>query len=228
MELEIRNLSMAQKIGLWLALVWVVFCLLGAFGNSWYLVVFVCLALLAAIVCLFKKILDAKYAWTIFAVSLILPFVSIGIMADSEDEESKENVEKTESTKETIKFEKAEESSKEETKKEEKKQEPQLSPKEQDVANAGYKKGTMFGMAGASNEEFSNMMDMMEYVDGMEDKINEMWREEGGRQYDIEYDVPTNAEEEELKNIYIEHFIKGMNETMDAMDNLDKIGGKSR
>lgn len=47
-----------------------------------------------------------------------------------------------------------------------------------------------------------------------------------GREYDKQYGAPVNSEEEKLKNIYIEHFIKAMNSTMDAMDNMEKLGGK--
>ena len=54
MESEIRNLSKGQRVALWVAFTWVLFCLLGAFGNGWFLLIVICLALLAAICCLFK------------------------------------------------------------------------------------------------------------------------------------------------------------------------------
>ena len=103
-----------------------------------------------------------------------------------------------------------------------------MSPKEQEVANAGYKKGSMYGMAGASNDEFSNMLDLADYVDGMDDKVTEMFEQMAGNEYDREYHAPTNAEEKKLKKIYIENFIKAMNGTMDTMDNLEKLGGRRK
>ena len=230
MESEIRNLSMGQKIALWLAFIWVLFCLLGALGNGWLLVIVVCLALLATIICLFKYILDAKYAWAVVATSLILPFVIIGALASSEENASEQAVEKKEEPKTADKAESTKESLKDRSEKikEKEAQEPKLSPKEQEVANAGYKKGSMYGMAGASNEEFSNMLDLADYVDGMDDKVTEMFEQMAGDEYDREYHAPTNAEEKKLKKIYIEHFIEAMNGTMDTMDNLEKLGGRHK
>lgn len=214
MELETtHSLSKGKKIALWLALVWLVFCLLGAISDGWYLLIVVCVALMATIFCLFKSHLDAKYTWAVFATSLILPFVIIGVLASSEENISEQAVEK----KEKDRSEKV---------KEKREQEPKLSPKEQEVANAGYKKGTMFGMAGASNEDFSNMLDLADNVDDMDDKVTEVFEQMAGDEYDREFNAPTNAEERKLKKIYIEHFIKAMNGTMDSMDNLEKLGGK--
>lgn len=68
-----NNLSKVKKMALWIAFVWLLFCLLGAFGNSWYFLIVVCLALLAAIICLFKGLLNAKYAWTVFVISFFYP-----------------------------------------------------------------------------------------------------------------------------------------------------------
>ena len=223
----IRSLSKGQKVALWVAVVWLLFCLLGAFGNSWYFVILACIALLAAIFCLFKNRLDAKYAWTVFAVSLILPFVMAGASADTKDDSStKQEAEKVERPKDAVKSGNKEKSTKEQTEKAEKEQEPQLSSKEKEVAEAGANQGALFGMAGASNEEFSNMLDMADYVDGMDDKVNEIFEEMAGGEYNKQYGAPTNAEEKKLKRIYIEHFIKAMNNTMDGMDNLEKLGGK--
>lgn len=228
MESEIRNLSTGKKIALWLALVWVVFCLLGAFGNSWYLVILVCLAMLAAIFCLFKNILDAKYTWIVFAASLILPFMTIGFSVDPEENDA---VEQTVENKEEVKTqveEKAKKEKKEEKKeKEEKEQERQMSTKEQEVANAGFKRGTMFGMAGSSADGFSDMLDLADYV-GMNEKVDEILEQMAGDEYDREFQAPTSPEEKKLKKIYIENFIKAMNGTMDTMDNLEKLGGKRK
>lgn len=223
-----RSLSKGQKIALGVALVWLLFCFFGGIIDSWYLLIVVCIALMAAIFCLFMRQLDAKYAWAIFAISLILPFVIIGVLASSDENTTEQTVEKKAEAKTTDKSGNTKESSMDKSEKEKDKQEPKLSPKEQEVANAGYKKGSMFGMAGASNEEFSNMLDLADYVDGMDDKVTEMFEQMAGNEYDREYHAPTNAEEKKLKKIYTEHFIEAMNGTMDAMDNLEKLGGKRK
>jgi len=221
-----RNLSKGQKIALGVALAWLLFCFLGGIIDSWYLLIVVCIALMAAIFCLFMRQLDAKYGWAVFATSLILPFVIIGVLANSDENTPEQAIEKKEEPKTADKSESTKESSKDKSEKE--KQEPKLSPKEQEVANAGYKKGSMYGMAGASNEEFSNMLDLADYVDGMDDKVTEMFEQMAGNEYDREYHAPTNAEEKKLKKIYIEHFIEAMNGTMDTMDNLEKLGGRHK
>ena len=221
-----RILSKGQKIALGVALVWLLFCFLGGIIDSWYLLIVVCIALMAAIFCLFMRQLDAKYGWAVFATSLILPFVIIGVLANSDENTPEQAIEKKEEPKTADKSESIKETSKDKSEKEE--QEPKLSPKEQEVANAGYKKGSMFGMAGASNEEFSNMLDLADYVDGMDDKVTEMFEQMAGNEYDREYHAPTNAEEKKLKKIYIEHFIEAMNGTMDTMDNLEKLGGRHK
>jgi hypothetical protein len=219
-----HSLSKGQKIALGVALVWLLFCLTGGFIDSWYLLIVVCIALMAAIFCLFMRQLDAKYGWAVFATSLIIPFVIIGVMANTDKNTTEQTVEKKAEPNTTDKSGSTKESSKDKSEKE--KQEPKLSPKEQAVANAGYKKGSMYGMARASNEEFSNMLDLADYVDGMDDKVTEMFEQLAGDEYDREYHAPTNAEEKKLKKIYIEHFIEAMNGTMDTMDNLEKLGGK--
>lgn len=221
-----RSLSKGQKIALGVALAWLLFCFLGGIIDSWYLLIVVCIALMAAIFCLFMRQLDAKYGWAVFATSLILPFVIIGVLASSDENTPEQAIEKKEEAKTADKSESIKEPSKDNSEKEE--QEQKLSPKEQEVANAGYKKGSMYGMAGASNDEFSNMLDLADYVDGMDDKVTEMFEQMAGNEYDREYHAPTNAEETKLKKIYIENFIKAMNGTMDTMDNLEKLGGRRK
>ena len=213
------SLSKGQKIALWIAFVWVLFCLLGAFGNSWYILIVVCITLLATILCLFNRKLDAKYAWGIFAVSVILPFVMIGTLANLEDDNVKQETIKEDHPKETIKSEKTEKTTKEQTGKA---PQQQLSSKEKEIADAGCKRGTMFGMAADDNEELKSMLDMAEYVDGMDDKIEKIFGEMAGNDYDNEYGAPTNAEQVKLKKLFIDNFIKSMNETMEAMDKLKK------
>lgn len=211
----IRNLSKVQKIALWIALLWLLFCFLGSFGEGWYILIVVCIVLFATIFCLFKGKLDAKYAWATFAVSLILPFFMIGFLVDSGKGEAKNSIEKKEEQKAASVV---KEQKKSEVAEEEKPKEAELSSKEKEFADAGYKKGTLYGMAGANNNEFSDMLDMADKVAGMEDKVNDVMEEMAGRVYDTEYDAPSNAEQEKLKKIYIENFIKGMNDTMDAMN----------
>lgn len=223
-----RSLSKGQKIALGVAFVWLLFCFFGGIIDSWYLLIVVCIALMAAIFCLFMRQLDAKYGWAVFATSLILPFVIIGVLANSDENTAEQAVEKKAEAKTTDKSGNTKEPSKDKSEKEKEKEEPKLSPKEQAVANAGYKKGSMYGMAGASNEEFSNMLDLADYVDGMDDKVTEMFEQMAGNEYDREYHAPTNAEEKKLKKIYIEHFIEAMNGTMDTMDNLEKLGGRHK
>ena len=229
METEkIHNFSMGKKVALWLAIVWLVFCLLGALGNGSYSITVVCIALLAVILCLFKRILDAKYTWIVFAFSLFLPFVMFGALASPDDENSKQGIEKEELSKEIIQSEDSKKTFKETTKKVDKKQELHLSSKEKEIADAGYNKGTLAGYAATENEEFSNMLDLAEKIDGMEDKMNEMIEQMAGQEYDKAYNAPTNAVEEKMRKIYIEYFIKGMEETMESMDNLEKLGGKRK
>jgi hypothetical protein len=176
--------------------------------------------LLTAILCLLKNKLDAKYAWLVFAVSLVLPIVMVGALADSKNDSStKQEAEKVERPKDAVKLKNTEKTTDNQTDKLDKNQDPQLSPKEKEIAEAGAKQGTLFGMAGASNDSFSNMLDMADYVEGMDEKVNEMFEEMASGEYDKQYGAPSNAEDRKLKKIYIEHFVKAMNNKMDAMAN---------
>lgn len=223
-----KGLSKVQKFFLVLVFLWLLFPLLGGLLENSFLLVAVSIALMAAVICLFIKKLDAKHAWTVFAVSIILPFIMIAILIEPKDESgSKQRVEKAEKSKEDLSNKKKK--TKEPTEKVEKKrQEPQMSAKEREVADAGAKQGLMFGMAGAGNEEFSNMLDLADYVDGMDDQVKRVFEEMAGNEYDKQYGSPSNAEEKKLKTIYIKHFIEAMNNTMDGMDELEKLGGKRK
>jgi hypothetical protein len=152
-----------------------------------------------------------KYLWTL----AVLAIFAVGFAASDEEENSSVDSSSTPAQTE-----------KSENKEKKEKQEQQLSPKEKEVAEAGANQGSLFGMAGASNEEFSNMLDVADYVEGMDDKVDEIFKEMAGGEYDKQYGSPTNGEEKKLKKIYIEHFIKAMNNTMDGMDALEKLGGK--
>lgn len=224
MESEIRHLSKFQKVALIIAFVWVFLCLIGALSNGLLLVMLVCSALLAAVACLFNDILDAKYAWVVLVASFILPFVTIGATFEPEDESTNQETEEVVSN-QVVESESSN-TPNETTEKVVEKKDVQLSQKEKEIADAGFKKGTMYGMAGASNETFTNMLELADYVDGGDDKVNEMLENMAGDEYDREYGAPTTAEEKKLKKIYVENFIKAMNGTMDGMDVLEKISGK--
>lgn len=225
----VHSLSKGQKIALWLTFHWLGFCLLGSLIESWISLMVICITLLAAVVCLLINKLDAKYAWLVFVASLVLPFVTIAVLAETKTESGTlQGEEKNEQLKETVVTEETEKSAKEGTGNTEKEQKRQLSTKEQEIADAAAKQGLMFGMAGASNEDFSNMLDLTDYVEGMEDEMDKMFEEMAGGEYDKEYGSPVNTEEKKLKKIYIEHFIEAMKSTMDGMDTLDKLGGKRK
>lgn len=155
-----------------------------------------------------------KYFWTMGVVALF----AIGFAASDEEESAKEQSAKSKDSTEMV------DEKKESPQKE--KEKPKLSPKEQSIADAGYSKGSMYGMAGAGNESFSNALDMADYIEGGQEQINKMLETLAGDEYDMEYHAPTTAEERKLKKIYIEYFLKGMNGTMDSMDRLDKLGSK--
>lgn len=210
-----RNLSKGQKIALWFALFWLVSSIFGGLNENWIILVVVSIALIAAVYCVFKNIIDAKHAWTVFAVSIILPSIIIGILDDSKDINDKESVVKKE-TKAAVASDKSTKNESDAAK-EEKSKESSISPREKEIAEAGRSQGALFGAAGANNNEFSAMLDMADLSSDMEDKVNEMLEEMAGGEYDKEYGSPSNAEEEKLKKIYIENFIEAMNNTMDAL-----------
>ena len=89
----------------------------------------------------------------------------------------------------------------------------ELSSIEKEIAEAGAKQGAMFGMAGASNDGFSNMLDAADYIEGMNDKVDEMFKEMAGGEYDKQYGAPVNAEEEKLKGILKDPVNKETEET---------------
>lgn len=94
-----------------------------------------------------------------------------------------------------------------------------LEGEEKEFAEAGYKNGQLYGMAGASNEGFSGMHILSENVDELGDKMNEVIEEMASNEYDKVYDTPTNSTQRNLKKIYIKFFVKGFKETMKAMGN---------
>lgn len=214
-EESTRNLSKGQKIALWFALFWLVSSVYGGLTENWIILVVVSIALIAAVCCVFKNIIDVKYAWAVFAVSIILPSIIIGVLDDSKGIKDKESVVKKES-KAAVASDKSTQNGSGATK-EEKSKESSISPREKKIAEAGRHQGTLFGAAGTNNNEFSAMLDMADLSEDMEDKVNEMLEEMAGGEFDKEYGSPSNAEEKKLKKIYIENFIEAMNNTMDAL-----------
>lgn len=146
-----------------------------------------------------------KFFWTL----VVMAVFAVGFAASDEEDGSSADSSKTQ-----VETKKSENKDKIEAPKQ------QLSPKEKEVADAGRKRGSLFGMSADDNEELKTMLDMAEYVDGMDEKIEKIFGEMAGNDYDNEYSAPTNAEENKLKKIYIENFIKSMNETMETMDKL--------
>ena len=215
MEQEsMRNLSIVQKIALCCAVLWSLFWLLPGFLNNLIILIIGCITMIAAIFCVFKKILDVKYAWAVFAVSIILPFVIIGAVADPIDKKDKKSVVKKE-TKAAVASDKSTQNNSGAAK-EEKSRESSMSPREKEIAEAGRSKGVLFGAAGADNNEFSTMLDMADLSKDMEDQVNQMLEDMAGSEYDKEYGTPSNAEEKKLKKIYIENFIEAMNNAMET------------
>ena len=115
---------------------------------------------------------------------------------------------------------KAETQKKEEQKPQKSKREEDISlleGEEKEIATAGYNKGTLFGAAGALNEEFSAAHVLSENIDGLGDKFQQVIVEMAGNEYDRVYGTPSNTREEKLKKLYIKYFIRGLNETMKEM-----------
>ncbi|MBO7140178.1 MAG: hypothetical protein J6W19_06390 [Prevotella sp.] len=93
----------------------------------------------------------------------------------------------------------------------------ELSPREKEIADAGYEAGTIMGMVGGSLDGLSGMINAVNYMNAMENKPGDAIREIVGNQYDEEYQAPSNATEEKLKKIYVDNYIRGMNKAMRAL-----------
>ena len=92
-----------------------------------------------------------------------------------------------------------------------------LSSKEKEIADAGYEAGSIIGMMGGSIEGLSDMIKAANYLDAMNNKSGETIRKIAADQYDTEYQAPSNAQEEKLKKIYVDNYIRGMNKAMRAL-----------
>lgn len=93
-----------------------------------------------------------------------------------------------------------------------------LEGEEREMADAGYKNGQLYGMAGSANDALAGVHIISENVDELGDKFNELVEKMAGDEYDKAYDVPTNTNQENLKKIYIKYFVKGFTETMKSME----------
>lgn len=92
-----------------------------------------------------------------------------------------------------------------------------LSPIEQEIADAGYKAGSLMGLMGGSIEGLSDMIKTANYMDAMSNNSGETIRKIAGDQYDTEYQAPSNTKEEDLKKIYVDNYVRGMNKAMRAL-----------
>lgn len=225
-EEKSNGLSSIQKFVFGVLIVFLLFVIFGSLSDGMLLAAFVSSCFLAIIICLLLGKIDKKYAWISIIAAIIIPLLSVGLSADNQ--EQKESGTEVSSQKEAVEEgQKTDTEQKAETRdiNNKTKETNKLSSKEQEIADAGYKKGSMAGYAAAENEEFSNMLDLADQIDGMEDKVNEMIEQMASQQYELEFNAPSNLEEEKLKELYIEHFKKGMDDTMDAMCGLGKKGG---
>lgn len=213
-----HGLSTVQKVVLSTLVVFLLFMLLGAMLSGDIFAALVCANFAVVVVCILLGKIDKKYTWPIVGSGLVLFFI-VAALSNGDNSTKKEKAVASEQTITDKTTFQNEATNKEDKVKEENNSIKELSPKEKEIADAGYKKGSMYGIAGAGNENFSNMLDMADYVEGMEDKVNEVLEEMAGNEYDKEFNAPTNAQEEKQKKIYIKHFIKGMEAAMNTMGN---------
>ena len=220
-----NGLSTVQKVVLSTLVVFLLFMLLGAMLSGDIFAALVCANFAVVIVCILLGKIDKKYTWPIVGTGLVLFFIAAALSNGDNNTKKEKAVASEQTITDKTTFQN-EAKNKEDKVKEESNSIKELSQKEKEVAETGTKQGTQFGMAGAFADGFSDMVDMADYVEGMEDKINEILEDMAGGEYDKMYGAPTNAEEKKLKKIYIEHFIEAMNNTMDAMDTMEKLGKK--
>lgn len=142
-----------------------------------------------------------RYAYTI----IVMTIFSIGFSASDEEKSKEQSVDEVKSLNVVDK----KESSFEETN-------IILSPKEKEIADAGYNAGSIVGMMGGSIEGLSDMIKAANYLDAMNNKSGETIRRIAADQYDTEYQAPSNAQEEKLKKIYVDNYIRGMNKAIKA------------
>lgn len=138
---------------------------------------------------------------------IVLTIFSIGFSASNEENSKKQSVE---AVKSVDMVENKEPNIEEGTN-------TKLSSKEKEIADAGYEAGSIIGMMGGSIEGLSDMIKAANYLDAMNNKSGETIRKIAADQYDTEYQAPSNDQEEKLKKIYVDNYIRGMNKAMRAL-----------
>ena len=217
-EEKSNGFSSIQKFVFGVLIVFLLFVIFGSLSDGMLLAAFISSCFLAIVICLMIGKIDKKYAWITIFAAFIIPFLAVGFSVDKQ--ENKETDVEVSSPKRSMEEgQKTDTEQKTETRDVDYKTEKtdNLSSKEREIADAGYKKGAMAGYAAAENEEFSNMLELAGQIDGMEDKMNEMIEQMASQQYEAEFNAPADSEEEKLKKLYVEYFKKGMNDTMDSM-----------
>lgn len=88
--------------------------------------------------------------------------------------------------------------------------------KEKEMAQAGYSKGNIYGLAARGNEDldFKNTMEVAEMV-GVGDELNKNLEIMAEQEYTNVYGNPSTPEEEKLKKIFIKNFLKAFKELME-------------
>ena len=222
-EEKSNGFSSIQKFVFGVLIVFLLFVIFGSLSDGMLLAAFISSCFLAIVICLMIGKIDKKYAWITIFAAFIIPFLAVGFSVDKQ--ENKETDVEVSSPKRSMEEgQKTDTEQKTETRDVDYKTEKtdNLSSKEREIADAGYKKGAMAGYAAAENEEFSNMLELAGQIDGMEDKMNEMIEQMASQQYEAEFNAPADSEEEKLKKLYVEYFKKGMNDTMDSMGKRDR------
>ena len=97
---------------------------------------------------------------------------------------------------------------------EEKESTEKLTPKEQEVADAGYQKGVMFAYASTSNPEFASLVRMVDQEEIVSNTLKETADNEYRREYNKSFTAPLSDKDKHLKEIYTKYFIKGLKETL--------------
>lgn len=65
----------AEKIGLWVSIIWLVFAILGCLANGYMLSSAVTACLIATVICIFIGKLDKQYLWWVVGASIFVPII---------------------------------------------------------------------------------------------------------------------------------------------------------
>ena len=203
----------AQKIGLWISIIWLVFALLGCLTNGYMLAVVATVCLMAAVICLFVEKLDKKFLWWVVAASFFIPVI---LSPSNSNEDSKgdntlqnEQIEKESQNNES---EKVKENNREI---EQKKKDAELKAKQEES-----KKNKIAGDAYASGVHDAGELEYLENVKALiqagysKSRIEEMQKQQGRLNYKEEYGNPKNSEEESLMSLYGEKYAEGFMKTV--------------